>query len=127
MRKRPIEIKFRVSEKELKMLQEQLEVSGLNRNEYLVRLICNVPILPKAELALINKELNTHSQQLRGMATNINQIAKIANTYHLLPSTAQIEFVRMDIYQLREQLQEIWMKVRGVLNGNIENNIAWEK
>ena len=118
MRKRPIEIKFRVSPEELKILQKQLQFTGMNRNEYLVRLITNVPVLPIAELAMINKELNTQSQQLRGMATNVNQIAKIANTYHLLPSDAQLDFVRMDIYQMREELHELWNRLRSVMNGN---------
>ena len=80
MRKRPIEIKFRVSEQELEMLKQQLKDSGMNRNEYMIRLISNAPVLPKEELKCMNKEFVVYNQQLRGIATNVNQLAKIANT-----------------------------------------------
>ena len=118
MRKRPIEIKFRVSEQEKELIEKHLNETGLNRNEYLVQLITNAAILPKSELQEINLQLQSQNQQLRGIATNINQMTKMANTYHVLPSGTQLDFMQMDVYTMRTELQNIWNKVRGTLYGN---------
>lgn len=118
MRKRPIEIKFRVSEQEKEMIEKHLQESGLNRNAYLVQLISNAAIFPKSELQEINLQLQSQNQQLRGIATNINQMSKMANTYKALPSAVQLEFMRLDVNQMRNDLQSVWNEVRGALYGN---------
>ena len=118
MRKRPIEIKFRVSEQEKELIEKHLNETGLNRNEYLVRLITNAAIIPKSELQEINLQLQTQNQQLRGVATNINQMTKIANTYKTLPSATQLDFMRLDLFSMRSELETLWNKVRGTLYGN---------
>lgn len=118
MRKRPIEIKFRVSEQELEMLQKQIKDNGMNRNEYLVRLISNAPILPKEELKKINQEFVAQNQQLRGIATNINQLAKIANTNKDIYAMTQLDFAIIQVGVMREELQKVWDKIRGQLYGN---------
>lgn len=118
MRKRPIEIKFRVSEQEKELIEKHLNETGLNRNAYLVQLITNAAIFPKSELQQINLQLQSQNQQLRGIATNINQMTKMANTYKSLPSVAQLDFMRLDLNLMRNDLQEIWNKVRGALYGD---------
>ena len=118
MRKRPIEIKFRVSEQELEMLQKQIKDNVMNRNEYLVRLISNVPILPKEEFKQINQEFVTQNQQLRGIATNINQLAKIANTKKDIYAMTELDFAIIQVSVMREELQKTWDKVRGLLYGD---------
>ena len=117
-RKRPIEIKFRVSEQEKELIEKHLNETGLNRNEYLVRLITNAAIIPKSELQEINLQLQTQNQQLRGVATNLNQMTKIANTYKSLPSATQLDFMRLDMFSMRSELETLWNKVRGALYGN---------
>lgn len=127
MRKRPIEIKFRVSEQELAVLNNRLAESGLSRNDYLIKLILNNTVFPKQELIKMNLSLEQQNRQLRGLATNINQIARIANSNKSLPSVSQLEFMRMDIYQMKLELQNIWTKVRQMIYGNSEDNIAWKE
>lgn len=118
MRKRPIEIKFRVSEQEKERIEKHLSETGLNRNEFLVQLITNAAIFPKSELQQINLQLQSQNQQLRGIATNINQMTKIANTQHALPTPTQLDFMQMDVYTMRTELLNIWNEVRGTLYGN---------
>ena len=54
MRKRPIELKFRLSEDEYALLQKNLAEAGMNRNAYLVRLITGAQIYPKLRLRIQN-------------------------------------------------------------------------
>ena len=51
MRKRPLELKFRLSQDEYNLLQRQLAEAGMNRNAYLVRLITGATIFPKDQIA----------------------------------------------------------------------------
>ena len=118
MRKRAKEVKFRVTEQEWEVLQKKLQETGISRNEYLVKLITDTPIFPKGDLEKINQVLNVQNQQLRGIATNINQMTKMANVSKALPTIVQLDFMRMDVYQMRSELMKIWTVVRKSLYGD---------
>ena len=76
MRKRPIAVLFRLNEQEHQHLKEQTALSGHSTEQYIRNLIAGTEIKPRppGEMAEILR-------QLSGIGTNINQIAKIANTY----------------------------------------------
>ena len=82
MRKRPIELKFRLSQDEYELLQTNLVETGMNRNAYLVRLITSATIFPRDQLIQLNLEHTMMNRLLRSIGTNINQIAKVANSNH---------------------------------------------
>ena len=82
MRKRPIELKFRLSQDEYELLQTNLVETGMNRNAYLVRLITGATIFPRDQLIQLNLEHTMMNRLLRSIGTNINQIAKVANSNH---------------------------------------------
>lgn len=118
MRKRAKEIKFRVNEQEWELLQKKIQEAGISRNEYLIKLITDTPIFPKSDLEQMNQLLNNQNQQIRGVATNINQITKIANSIKATPTVTQLDFIRMDINQMRIELVKLWTVVRESLYGN---------
>jgi hypothetical protein len=78
-RKRPIELKLRVSQEEANLLQHKLAEAGMNRNAYLVRLISGATIFPKDQLILLTQQYIIMNRLLRGISTNIKQIAKAVN------------------------------------------------
>ena len=108
MRKRPIELKFRLSQDEYEHLQKNLVAAGMQRNPYLVRLIIGAQIYPKDQLIRLNLEYAMMNRLLRGMATNINQIAKRVN--------AGGSVYKEDIQEIRERLDEIWLLQRRILS-----------
>ena len=117
-RKRPIELKFRLSEEEYKMLQRKLAEAGMNRNSFLVRLISDVTIFPKEQLIQLNQECTMMSRLLRGIATNINQIAKAANISKVVPSAALLVDMYQDVLTLKHNLQPLWEEVRKTLGNS---------
>ena len=76
MRKRPIAVLFRLNEQEHRHLKEQAALSGHSTEEYIRRLIAGSDIKPKPPV-----EMAEILRQLSAIGNNINQIAKIANTY----------------------------------------------
>ena len=114
-RKRPIELKLRVSQEEAKLLQHKLTETGMNRNAYLVRLISGATIFPKDQLILLNQQYIIMNRLLRGISTNINQIAKHANTSRTAPTIAALADMYQDIQTLRHNLQPLWDETRSTL------------
>jgi hypothetical protein len=111
-RKRARELKFRLSEDEYKTLQSKLIDAGMNRNSYLVRLITGATIFPREEMIRLNQEYTTMNRLLRGIGTNINQIAKIANTNKATPSAKLLLDMYQDIQTLKHNLLPLWDEVR---------------
>ena len=114
-RKRPIELKFRLSEEECKLLQEKLAGAGMNRNAFLVRLISDATIFPKEELMRMNMEYTMMNRLLRGIGTNINQIAKVANSNKATPSAKLLLDMYQDVQTLKHNLLPLWNETRSML------------
>ena len=123
MRKRPIELKFRLSEDEYALLQKNLAEAGMNRNAYLVRLITGAQIYPKDQLIQLNLEYSIMNRLIRGIGTNINQIAKIANINKATPSAALLADMYQDVQTMRHNLEPLWDETREVLYGHTQNHL----
>lgn len=117
-RRRPIELKFRLSQDEYELLQRNLAATGMNRNAYLVRLISDATIYPKDQLIQLNLQHTMMNRLLRGIGNNINQIAKVANTNHATPSVALLADMYQDVQTLRHNLQPLYDETRKSLYGN---------
>lgn len=114
-RKRPIELKLRVSPGEAEALQRKLAEAGMSRNTYLVRLISGATIFPKDELMRLNQQYVIMNRLLRSISTNINQIAKVTNATHAAPSAALLADMYQDVKTLRHNLQPLWAETRDAL------------
>lgn len=112
MRKRPIELKFRLSQDEYEHLQKNLVAAGMQRNPYLVRLITGSKIYPKDQLIRLNLEFGIMNRLLRGIGTNINQIARATNITHTPPPSALVLDMAQEIQILRENLAALWEDIR---------------
>ena len=111
-RKRPIEYKFRLSQEEAKVLLSKLAEAGIDRNNYLVKLIKDSRIYPKDQLKMLNVQYAIMNRLLRGIATNINQIAKVANAKHNTPAAALLVDMHQEIRILKNNLQPLWDETR---------------
>ena len=99
MRKRPIAVLFRLTEQEHQHLKEQVDLSGYSTEKYIRSLIAGAEMKPRPP-----GELSEILRQLSGIGTNINQIAKIANTY---------ERVRQeDVEYIINMQTKIWRMVK---------------
>ena len=116
--KRRKEIKLRLTEQEFAALTDMVQQSGLSRNAFLVRMIKQQTIYPVDTLSKTNEMLAALLAQLRGMATNMNQIAKIANTRKEVPAMNYLRYILAAIQNLKEESQPVFTSLREVLHGN---------
>ena len=112
MRKRPIEVKFRLSQEEYQILQRKLVEAGTNRNAFLVKLILGAQICPREQLIELNLQYKIMNRLIRGAATNINQLTRIANTNNAVPAAKFLIDMYQDIRIIKDNLQPLWEETR---------------
>lgn len=99
MRKRPIKLSLRLNEEEHKHLKMMALMTGFSIEQYLRNLIMGEVMKPrpKTEIAEIKR-------QLAAIGNNVNQIAKIANTYDRVRQT--------DVEYIVEMQTKIWLMMK---------------
>ena len=119
MRKRDKRITVRMTKEEYKRLQEKLDQTGQTQQAFVVNAIDGAMITTSAmalELKKINITMAEMLKQLRGMATNINQLAHKANGYMELPTEEKLEQIDDEIGEFREEASSIWQLIRQFLS-----------
>lgn len=100
-------------------LDNMVEESGLSMQTFIIRAIKGAVIRPSDEIIIlkeISKTFADHERQLRGMATNINQLAHIANAQGDLPTEQQLAKISQLISDYRKESEEIWLLIRSSIN-----------
>lgn len=108
MIKRPIELRLRLSRQEAAYLDEKVKEAGISRNMFLVRLITGMRIYPRKNLDTINDYLTAINRKLVGISTNLNQMAKLANTFQEAPTAEAVEKLQKEIAELNKMLRPLW-------------------
>jgi hypothetical protein len=114
MRKRPIEVKFRLSPAEYELMQQKLAESGMNRNAFLVRLISDAQIYPRDLLMELCLEYRIMNRLIRGIGNNINQLTKVANSTKSTPSAHFLMDMHQEIQTMKKNLQPLWEEARRI-------------
>lgn len=119
MRKRDKSITVRMTKEEYEHLQEKIKQTGQTQQSYVINAIDGALITTPAvesELGKINISMAELLKQLRGMATNINQLAHKANGYMELPTVEKLEEIDDEIDGFREEASGIWQSIRQFLS-----------
>ena len=115
MRKRNHVIFCRLNDAEYAELQNKLSESGLTLQSYIINSALTAKVSSSKEVAVLknrNDILSDYDKQLRGMATNINQLAHIANGYGELPTSRELMDILKEIRSLRKEVNEEWRSTR---------------
>ena len=115
MRKRNHVIFCRLNDAEYAELQNKLSESGLTLQSYIINSALKAKVSSSKEVAVLksrNDILSDYDKQLRGIATNINQLAHIANGYGELPTSRELTDILKEIRSLRKEVNEEWRSTR---------------
>lgn len=98
---RPKQLSFRVSEEEYQELQERVQKSGKNQQEYILSCVLDKKI--------VNTDgIKEFIPELKRIGNNLNQIAKRCNEGGVLPSEAEVR-------EQGEELKQVWQLLRRYL------------
>lgn len=108
--KKAYKISFKLSETELMKLESDAKKAGKNRSEYLRELVKNSKGVDTTFVA----DRSSFIRQITGIATNVNQIAKVVNTQGYA-YTSDINRLMQDLDDVKRLMQEVlttWQSLR---------------
>ena len=112
-------VTIRMNESEYSDLQGRIQSSGLTKQAYIISATLNAMITPSDEIAVLRDLSITFAdleKQLRGLATNINQLAHVANGKGELPTRNQLENISSSLADYRKESEKLWQSIRSSIN-----------
>ena len=122
MRKRNYMVTIRMNKAEYDLLQNKVKESGQTQQAVVIHAIAGLKIASAEEveeLKKLNLMLTEMLSQLRGVATNINQIARKLHTDGEIPNDSMLYFLNKNILKYRKESERIWQLIRRLISGQI--------
>lgn len=115
MRRRNKSINIRFSEEEYTELKKLVLQSGQTLQKYIIDAVLKGRITSAEEVAEMinrNKILADIDRQLRGMGTNLNQMAHVANGQGKIPSADKLAQIANEVGKIKSEVDEQWQFLR---------------
>lgn len=115
MRRRNKNVSVRMTEDEYAVLAMKVAQSGQTQQAFIINSVLGAKVSGREEvkeLQKLNGQFTDTNRQLRGMATNINQMAHVANGYGYIPQQAQLEQLCQELQLFRKECDAAWRLIR---------------
>lgn len=115
MRKRTHQIKVWMNDEEYQLLQEKMEKSGQTRQMVIINALIGATITTQEELNELKKSntlLAELTKQIRGVATNINQMTHMANATGQIAGINELASMDRQICEFRKEGDTVWQLIR---------------
>ena len=122
MRKRNYTVTIRMNKAEYDLLQNKVKESGQTQQAVVIHAIAGLKIASAEEveeLKKLNLMLAEMLSQLRGVATNINQIARKMNAGGFIPREDILRYLNQNILNYLKESEKIWQSIRQLISGQI--------
>lgn len=119
MRKRNREWKTRLTEEEYQKLMAVATKFGMTKQEYGERALMRRIMLNDEQYELLQELLPAVQDlvlQLRRTGTNLNQLARVANTNGALPTLEELQEIQVEIHKYGEEANAIWQFLKRLQN-----------
>ena len=107
---------------EYDLLQNKVKESGQTQQAVVLHAIAGLKIASAEEveeLKKLNLMLTEMLSQIRGVATNINQIAWKMNAGGFIPREDNLHHLNQNIRNYRKESEKIWQSIRQLISGQI--------
>ena len=118
-RRRNKAVTVRMNETEYADFQNKVEESGLSQQAYIISAVRGATITPSDEIAVlkeISKTFADFEKQVRGLGTNVNQMARVANGQGYLPCEEALTRLSDQLGNMRKESEQIWQSIRSSIN-----------
>ena len=115
MRNRSNCVSIRYSDEEYKVLQEKIKESGQTKSAYIINATLNGKVSSAddvQEMKEQSKLLLDIDKQLRGMGTNLNQMAHVANGKGIIPSADKLIEIERVVVAVKKEVDDIGQSTR---------------
>lgn len=117
-RSRDIAVKIYMNKEEHEALLQIIKVTGQSMRAVITKAVIGMPLIPAeviTKVQNINLKMSEQYRQLRGMATNINQLARVANKYQCPVDIVELERIKENLHLMREEMDDTWRLLRRLL------------
>lgn len=107
---------------EYDLLQNKVKESGQTQQAVVIHAIAGLKIVSAEEieeLKKLNQMFADILSQLRGAATNLNQIARKMNTDGFILRMDVFNYLNQNILKYRKESEKIWRSIRQLISGQI--------
>lgn len=114
-RSRRHSVLIRMNDDEYKAFKAKLKKSGQTQQSYLTAAVNELKCLTPEEIEMLrwsNAQLADISRSIRGIGTNINQLAKYTNTEKSLPQQQILQNASNDIAKIKQEVNDSWQLLR---------------
>lgn len=115
MRKRNRTVSIRMTDEEYTQLLAKVKASGLTMQAYITGSSLTGRVSSNEEIDEIrnrNKILASIDTKLRGMGTNLNQMAHVANGHGVIPTASELVRISESVNLIRREVSEEWRSTR---------------
>jgi hypothetical protein len=119
MRSRKNIVSIRMNDAEYDSLKAKVKDAGISQQAFIINAISGAVIASAEEIKVqkeISRSLSDLVRQLRGLATNVNQIAHVANDQGAISSLNELRSIHDEISNYRKESDEIWLSIRSSIN-----------
>ncbi len=109
-----------MNDEEYNLYQTKVKESGLTQQAYVISAIMGATVTTSDEITILKELSKTFAdveRQLRGLATNVNQMAHVANGQRLIPSERELKKISVEFKDYRKESEDIWQSIRSLING----------
>ena len=108
-------VTVRMSDSEYDSLKSRVSESGLSQQSYIIGTVLGSPVTNSDTVDMLKNISRTFAgveQQLRGLGTNVNQMAHIANGTGITPSMKELEHISDQVTEYRKECDSVWQSIR---------------
>ena len=119
MRSRKNVVSIRMNDAEYEMLKAKVKEAGISQQSFIISAISGASIASADEVAVqkeISRSLSDLVRQIRGLAANVNQLARTANRQRALPTLDVLAKIHEEIQNYRKDCEDIWLSIRSSIN-----------
>ena len=106
---------MRMSDSEYDSLRNKVSESGLSQQSYIISAALDSSVTTSDTIDVLKDISRTFAgveQQLRGLGTNVNQMAYIANSTGMTPSVKELEHISDQVTEYRKECNSVWQSIR---------------
>lgn len=115
MRKRNHAVYIRMTTQEYNKLQSKVKQSGLSMQSFIINAALEGKVTSLEEINILrdhSKWLEDIDRQLRGLGTNVNQLAHVANGQGVIPSAVKLAEISHEVTSFRNEVRKNWQLTR---------------
>ena len=108
-------VTVRMSDSEYDSLRNKVRESGLSQQSYIISAVLDSSVTTSDTIDVLKNISRTFAgveQQLRGLGTNVNQMAHIANGMGMAPSVRELEHISDLVAEYRKECNTVWQSIR---------------